>query len=80
MKFDIVKYIGDMCNRYYEGIDSQEETIDKINGALNHNSWQNRCNNKKVTKSYNNICIVKANGIWYVHLDWCIEDSKDEDK
>lgn len=84
MRFDIVKYIDDLCSRYYQGIDTQEETISNIKDALKDNSWQNLCNNKEVIKVYDNTdtaAIEDNNGVWFVHSDWCIKNkTEDEDE
>mgnify|MGYP007058132731 CR=1 FL=1 len=83
MKFDIVKYIDDLCSRYYRGIDTQEETINNIKNALKDNSWQNLCNNKEVTEVYDNTdtgVIEVNNDAWFVHLDWCIKNKTEDNK
>lgn len=88
MKFDIVKYISDVCEDYLQGRTTKAYTLSAIDLALDENSWQHLCDGKEVvsdgTGYFDDIKvnggIVKAGKkTWRVHYDWCIED-KTEDK
>lgn len=86
MKFDIVKYISDVCEDYLQGRTTKAYALSAIDIALDENSWQRVCDGEEVisdTSGYFddikvNGGLVKAdNKTWRVHSDWCIEDSED---
>lgn len=83
MKFDIVKYISDVCEDYLQGRHTKAYTLSAIDLALDENSWQRLCDGEEVISDDADDVkvtggIVKAdNKTWRVHSDWCVEDSED---
>lgn len=87
MKFDIVKYINDVCQSYLQGCHTKAYVLSVIDLALAEDSWQRLCDGKEVVSD--DADDVKVTGgivksydqTWFVHPDWCIEDKmEDEDK
>lgn len=83
MKFDIVKYISDVCEDYLKGRHTKAYTLSAIDLALDENSWQRLCDGEEVISDDADDVkvtggIVKAdNKTWRMCPDWCIEDSED---
>lgn len=77
MKFDIVKFIDDICQYYLQDNYTKAFTLLEIKSALEENSWPMLCDGKEMIDD-----TVEANGTtWDIHPDWCIEDkTEDEDK
>lgn len=77
MKFDIVKYIDDVCQGYFRGRCTKAYALNVIDLALDENSWSMLCDGKEMIDG-----TVEANDqAWDIHPDWCIEDkTEDEDK
>ena len=77
MKFDIVKYIDDVCQDYLQGRHTKEFTLLEIKLALEENSWPMLCDGKEMIDG-----TIEANDqTWAIHRDWCIEDkTEDEEK
>lgn len=46
MKFDIVKFIDDICQDYLKGERTKAGTLSEIKAVLYDNSWQNWCDGK----------------------------------
>lgn len=70
MKFDIVKYINDVCQSYLQGCHTKAYVLSVIDLALDEDSWQRLCDGKEVVND-----VVEANNqVWLIHSDWCIED------
>lgn len=90
MKFDIVKYINDVCQSYLEGCHTKAYVLSVIDSALDEDSWQRLCDGKEVVgdDADSNDDVKVTGGIvesydktWFVHPDWCIEDkTEDEDE
>lgn len=88
MKFDIVKYIDDICQSYLQGYHTKAYVLSVIDLTLAEDSWQRLCDGKEVTSDDpNSDGDIKVTGgtvksydeTWFVHPDWCIEDSKDDE-
>ena len=88
MKFDSVKYINDVCQSYLQGYHTKAYVLSTIELALAEDSWQRVCDGKEVTNDdVNNTDDIKVTGgivksydqTWFVHPDWCIEDSEDDE-
>lgn len=86
MKFDIVKYISNVCEDYLQGRHTKAYTLSAIDVALDEDSWQRLCDgNEVVSDDADSIDDIKVNGglvkadnkTWRVHSDWCVEDSED---
>lgn len=86
MKFDIVKYIDDICQSYLQGYHTKAYVLSVIDLTLDENSWQRECDGKEVVSdgadSTNDIKvtggIIKSyDNTWRVPSDWCIEDSEE---
>ena len=77
MKFDIVKYINDVCQSYLQGCHTKAYVLSTIDLALDEDSWQRVCDGKEVVNG-----VAEANDqVWLIHSDWCIEDkTEDEDE
>lgn len=77
MKFDIVKFIDDICQDYLNGKCTKASALREIRVVLYDNSWQNWCDGKEVVNG-----VVEANDqVWLISSDWCVEDkTEDEDK
>lgn len=77
MKFDIVKFIDDICQDYLKGARTKAGALSEIKAVLYDNSWQNWCDGKEMIDG-----TVEANDqAWDIHPDWCIEDkTEDENK
>lgn len=73
MKFDIVKYISDVCEDYLQGRTTKAYTLDSIAMALEQDSWQRDCDGKKVV----NDAVEADTGTYWAHKDWCVEDNKE---
>lgn len=70
MKFDIVKFIDDICQDYLKGKRTKAGALSEIKEVLYNNSWQNWCDGKEVVNG-----VVEANDqVWLISSDWCIED------
>ena len=90
MKFDIVKYIDDVCQSYFRGRCTKAYALNVIDLALDENSLQRLCDGKEVVSDdANSTDDIKVTGgivksydqTWFVRPDWCIEDkTEDEDK
>lgn len=87
MKFDIVKYINDVCQSYLQGYHTKAYVLSVIDLTLAEDSWQRLCDGEEVVSD--DADDVKVTGgivksydqTWFVHPDWCIEDkTEDEDK
>lgn len=89
MKFDIVKYIDDVCQSYLQGRHTKAYVLSVIDLALDEDSWQRLCDDKEVTNDdVDNADDIRATGgivksydkTWFVHPDWCIEDKTEDNK
>ena len=70
MKFDIVKYINDVCQSYLQGYHTKAYVLSVIDLALDEDSWQRLCDGKEVVND-----VAEANNqVWLIHSDQCIED------
>lgn len=75
MKFDIVKFIDDICQDYLKGERTKAGALSEIKAVLYDNSWQNWCDGKEVVNG-----VVEANDqAWLMHSDWCIEDKTEDE-
>lgn len=75
MKFDIVKFIDDICQDYLQGWRTKESVLNDIKSALEENSWPMLCDGKEVVDISETDGTVEANDQeWSIHPDWCIED------
>lgn len=88
MKFDIVKYIDDVCQSYLLGRHTKAYVLSVIDLTLAEDSWQRLCDGKEVVSDdADNVDDIKINGgiiksydnTWRVPSDWCIEDSEDDE-
>lgn len=88
MKFDIVKYINNVCEDYLQGRHTKAYTLSAIDLALDENSWQRLCDGEEVVSDHSGYFDdIKVNGglvkagkkTWRVHSDWCVEDSEDDE-
>lgn len=86
MKFDIVKYISDVCEDYLQGRTTKAYTLSAIDLAIDENSWQHLCDGKEVVSDgtgyfddikVNGGIVKTKNNTWRVHSDWCVEDNKE---
>lgn len=76
MKFDIVKFIDDICQDYLKGKCTKASTLREIKAVLYDNSWQNWCDGKEVVDG-----VVEANDqVWLIHSNWCIEDKTEDEE
>lgn len=77
MKFDIVKFIDDICQDYLQGRHTKAFTLFDIKFALEENSWPMLCDGKEMIDN-----AIEANDqTWVIHPDWCIKDkTEDEEK
>lgn len=77
MKFDIVKYINNVCQDYLQGRHTKAYVLSVIDLTLAEDSWQRLCDGKEVANG-----VAKANDqVWLISSDWCIEDkTEDEDE
>lgn len=75
MKFDIVKFIDDICQDYLQGRHTKAFTLFEIKSAL-EDSWPMLCDGKEMIDG-----TVEANGqAWSIHPDWCIEDKTGDEE
>lgn len=74
MKFDIVKYIADNCNDYFEGHQTKADTLSAIAMALKNDSWQYDCDGKEVIDEF----VKTGTGRYWMWPTWCIEDAEDD--
>ena len=83
MKFDIIKYIDNVCQDYLQGRYTKALTLLEIKLALKENFWPMLCDGKEVV-DYNGISsgtIEADNQVWSIHQSWCIKDkTEDEEK
>ena len=77
MKFDIVKYIEDLCVSYSKGYATKADTLLRIKWALDDDSWQTKCDGKEVIDDRVTLQ-DKPKVEYYTHPDWCIEDKTEE--
>lgn len=76
MKFDIVKYIEDLCVSYNKGCATKADTLLRIKWALDDGSWQAKCDGKEVIDD--RVTLQDEPKVeYYTHPDWCVEDSKE---
>ena len=82
MKFDIVKYIDDVCQSYFRGRCTKAYALNVIDLALDENSLQRLCDGKEVADVSETGGTIETNDqAWFVRSNWCIEDkTEDEDK
>lgn len=82
MKFDIVKYIDDVCQGYFRGRCTKACALNVIDLALDENSLQRLCDGKEVADVSETGGTIETNDTtWNIHPEWCIEDkTEDEDK
>ena len=82
MKFDIVKYIDDVCQSYFRGRCTKAYALGVIDLALDENSLQRLCDGKEVADVSETGGTIETNDqAWFVRPNWCIEDkTEDEDK
>ena len=82
MKFDIVKYIDDVCQSYFRGGCTKAYALNVIDLALDENSLQRLCDGKEVADVSETGGTIEINDqAWTIHPNWCIEDkTEDEDK
>ena len=82
MKFDIVKYIDDVCQSYFRGRCTKAYALNVIDLALDENSLQRLCDGKEVADVSETGGTIEINDqAWTIHPNWCIEDKmEDEDK
>lgn len=76
MKFDIVKFIDDICQDYLKGKCTKASTLREIKAVLYDNSWPMLCDGKEMIDG-----TVEANDqAWLIHSDWCIEDKTEDEE
>lgn len=76
MKFDIVKYIDDVCQSYFRGGCTKAYALNVIDLALEENSWPMLCDGKEMIGS----TIEINDQAWTIHPNWCIEDKTEDNE
>lgn len=76
MKFDIVKFIDDICQDYLQGYHTKAFTLFEIKSALEENSWPMLCDGKEMIDD----TVEAAGHAWTIHPDWCIKDKTEDNE
>ena len=81
MKFDIVKYIDDVCQSYFRGRCTKAYALNVIDLALDENSLQRLCDGKEVADVSETGGTIETNDqAWTIHRNWCIEDKTEDEE